>query len=274
VIVVQRVRVRWSAAGRGAPQADVRRGLNRPVTLPESLPTADVVVHEVLADEAVGYARRDEGLAGGVEQARDLGLWLTLTGSAVGVDRLPGRAAYPRPGTSTHLFTLARGQVGRYRANFRFTGCMCSPSWFYEDWLIHVSNGTVARDHFVQAEPDRDIDNRVHLYGGPGRRTIHHHRYAERDGPQAESPARRPSATRPRVGRRPVPGWTGHARSERSGVAGRWRRSSSAGPVVANSPRRAARNMPSNMLVWSAGTPRPVSARAAAGNVRRSRRAR
>jgi hypothetical protein len=181
VIVIQRVRVRWSAAGRAAPQADARRGLNRLVTLPDSLPTSDVVVHEVLADEAVGYARRDEVLAGAVGRARDVGLWLTLDGAAVAVERLPGWAAYPRPRGSSHLFTLAHGQVGRYRANFRFTGCACNPSWFYEDWVVHVSNGTVGHDRFIQGEPDRDVDDRVHLYGGPGRRTGHHRRHVERD---------------------------------------------------------------------------------------------
>jgi hypothetical protein len=41
--------------------------------------------------------------------------------------------------------------VGRYRANFRFTGATCNPSWYYEDWLIHVSNGQVAQDRFVHA---------------------------------------------------------------------------------------------------------------------------
>jgi hypothetical protein len=174
VVTIQRVRVRWSAAGRGAPQANTRRGLDRPVPLPTSLPACEVVVHEVLADEAVDYRRRDEVLSGGVEQARDVGLWLSLDGSAVSVDRLPGSAAYPRPRASSRLFTLAPGQVGRYRANFRFTGCACDPSWFYEDWLVHVSNGPVEDDRFVQGEPDNDVDDRVHLYGGTGRRTPHH----------------------------------------------------------------------------------------------------
>jgi hypothetical protein len=143
------------------------------VPLPTSLPACEVVVHEVLADEAVDYRRRDEVLSGGVEQARDVGLWLSLDGAAVSVDRLPGSAAYPRPRASSRLFTLAPGQVGRYRANFRFTGCACDPSWFYEDWLVHVSNGPVEDDRFVQGEPDHDVDDRVHLYGGTGRRTLH-----------------------------------------------------------------------------------------------------
>ena len=165
VIVIQRVRVRWSAAGRGAPQANLRRGLDRPVTLPDSLPTGDVVLHDVLADEADGYVRRDDVRAGGVCLARDLALWLSADDAAVTVERLPGRAAYPRPRPAARLFTLAHGQVGRYRANFRFIACQCDPSWYYEDWLIHVSNGDAERHLFVGGEPDREVDERVHLYG-------------------------------------------------------------------------------------------------------------
>src|SRR5262249_19907566 len=76
VITIQRVRVRWSAAGRGAPSANTRRGLDSAVALPTPLPPDDVVVHEVLATEADGYTRHDEVLAGGLEQAREVGLWL------------------------------------------------------------------------------------------------------------------------------------------------------------------------------------------------------
>ncbi|MGC4746879.1 hypothetical protein ACLQ28_14620 [Micromonospora sp. DT201] len=104
--------------------------------------------------------------------ARSLGLWLTFDGSAVTVERRPGRAAFPRAGAATRLFTLSHGQVGRYRANFRFrfTDCACDPSWYYEDWAVYVSNGNVAQDRFLRGEPDRDVDKRVHLYGGSARR--------------------------------------------------------------------------------------------------------
>ncbi|AVT29152.1 hypothetical protein C6361_06205 [Plantactinospora sp. BC1] len=139
------------------------------MVLPGSLPETDVVIHEVLADEAVNYERHDEVLAGGVEQARAIGLWLGRDEATVTVDRLPGSVAYPRPYASTRLFVLAPGQVGRYRANFRFTGCACNPSWYYEDWLVHVSYGQVADDRFVRDQPDRIADHRVHLYGGTGR---------------------------------------------------------------------------------------------------------
>ncbi|MFG3417724.1 hypothetical protein [Micromonospora sp. NPDC048063] len=168
MITIQRVRVRWSAAARGAQQANLRRGLSCPVPLPASLPMCDVAVHEVLYNEATGYVRHDEVLSGGVERARDVGLWLTLEGSAVIVERLPGRAAFPRDRGTARLFPLASGQVGRYRANFRFTftQCACNPSWFYEDWAVHVANGPVEPERFIQREPDHDADNRVHLYGG------------------------------------------------------------------------------------------------------------
>lgn len=174
MIVIQRVRVRWTAAARGAPAANARRGLDQAAPLPRSLPEADVVIHEVLADEAVNYERRDETLAGGVNRARDIGLWLRHDEATVTIDRLPGSAAYPPPSASTRLFTLASGQVGRYRANFRFTGCQCDPSWWYENWLVHVSYGQVTHDRFVHGQPDRDVDHRVHLYGGTRRRARRH----------------------------------------------------------------------------------------------------
>ena len=98
VITIQRIRVRWSAADRGAPQANSRRGLCRPATL-EALPsgTSDVVVHEVLADEAAGYARQHQVITGGVERARDLDLWLSTEASTLTVDRAtrPGRLSPP-----------------------------------------------------------------------------------------------------------------------------------------------------------------------------------
>jgi hypothetical protein len=103
VITIQRVRVRWSAASRGAPQANARRGLSRPAVLPPPLPPGDVVIHDMLADEAAGYVPHHEVLGGGVEQARNLGLWLTSTGSALIVERRPGWAAYPRQSRSTRL---------------------------------------------------------------------------------------------------------------------------------------------------------------------------
>ncbi len=66
---------------------------------------------------------------GGVELARSVGLWLALDGSVLVVDRLPGRAAYPRPRAWIRLFTVSPGQLARYRANFRFTSCACNASW-------------------------------------------------------------------------------------------------------------------------------------------------
>ncbi|GAA3763525.1 hypothetical protein [Micromonospora maritima] len=169
MILIQRVRVRWSAAARGAPAANARRGLNQPVALPRDLPEGDVVIHDVLVDEADDYTPRHEVLTGSPGRAHAVGLWLSRREVTLGVDRLPTWAAYPHPRASSHLFALAPGQVGRYRANFRFTGCSCSPSWYFEDWVVHVSHGLVDRDRFEQGRPDRDLDDRVHLYGGTGR---------------------------------------------------------------------------------------------------------
>ncbi len=143
--------------------------------LAPSLPDGDVVIHEVLADEATGYVRQDQTAGGGVERACDLDLWLSPGTSTLVVDRLPGHAVYPRQSGPARLFTLQPGQIGRYQANFRFTRttCACNPSWYYEDWLVLIANGKVPTDGFVTGTPDHDIDHRVHLYGGPRRP---HHR--------------------------------------------------------------------------------------------------
>ena len=144
MILIQRVRVRWTADARGAPAANARRGLVRAMPLPRALPEGEVVVHDVLADRAAGYEHRDGVRAGDVALTREAGLWLGRDQACIVVDRLPGSAAFPRPSASARLFTLAPGQVGRYRANFRFTGCGCDPSWYYEEWLVHVGHGAVA----------------------------------------------------------------------------------------------------------------------------------
>jgi hypothetical protein len=109
-----------------------------------------------------------EVAGGGVDRARDLDLWLSMDGSSLVVDRLPGSAAHPRQSGPARLFVLLPGQIGRYRANFRFTvtTCACDPSWFYEDWLLLVANGKVRGDGFISGEPDHDVDHRTHLYGG------------------------------------------------------------------------------------------------------------
>jgi len=42
-------------------------------------------------------------------------------------------------------------------------------AWSYEDWTVHVSNGPVEPDRFLHGQPDRDVDQRVHLYGRAAR---------------------------------------------------------------------------------------------------------
>ena len=118
------------------------------MALPAVLPSGDVVVHDVLADEANRYEPHDKVCAGGVEQARDVDLWLTIDRCGVAVDRLPGRAASPPPRASTRLFTLLPGQVGRYRANFRFrsTECACNPQ-LVPRGLGHARQHSVTRSH-------------------------------------------------------------------------------------------------------------------------------
>jgi len=139
--------------------------------LPPALPSDDVVVHDVLADEAARYERRDGVVSGGLGRTRALDLWLSAEGSALVVDRLPGHAAYPRQSGPGRLFTLMPGEVGEYRANFRFTftSCACNPSWYYEDWLVLISHGEMSNGGFISCKPNHEVDHRVHLYGGSRR---------------------------------------------------------------------------------------------------------
>jgi hypothetical protein len=169
VIVIQRVRVRWSAASRGAAHANQRRAVPDAYELPP-LPDAPLVVHDVLADEATRYLPTARVLAGS-DQAREVGLWIDFADDAAVVDRLPGWVAYPIRRAPARLFTLTPGQIGRYRANFRLTGCACSPHWYYEQWTTHVAHAPARHDLFLDTPYARDVDDRVHLYGGTKRRS-------------------------------------------------------------------------------------------------------
>jgi hypothetical protein len=162
VIVIQRVRVRWGAHARGSVEA----GLPDVFTLAAFEP-ADVVVHEVLLDEASSY-QPILSVEYGKSAARSAGIWLKAdSDAALTIDRLPGRQAYPIQRRRQRLFTLHNGQTGRYRANFRFTGCACAPQWYYEQWTTHIFNGaSPSQEVFVNGQPHHDVDLRVHLYGG------------------------------------------------------------------------------------------------------------
>ncbi|GAA1830042.1 hypothetical protein GCM10009682_56040 [Luedemannella flava] len=166
MIVVQRVRVRWDSDSRGAPAANARRGLPERHPLPSPLPDADIVVHDILADVGTGY-RPDARTLVGAKAAEQASLRLALVDDQLVVHRLPGWASYPaRPRHPRRLFALLPGQIGRYRANFRFTGCQCAARWWYEQWTVHVARGP---DGFAAPAVDHDVDDRVHLYGGRGR---------------------------------------------------------------------------------------------------------
>jgi hypothetical protein len=158
-VVIQRVRVRW---GHGTPRAampDVPHVYELP---PVSM--GPVVVHDVLADEAVGY-EPSVRLFVGAEPARAVGLSVSLADRSVTVARLPTSAAYPVRRRPARLFVLRRGQVGRYRANFRFADGD-TPDWIYEGWTIHVAYARPRPDLFQSARPVHDVDERVRLYGG------------------------------------------------------------------------------------------------------------
>ncbi|MFI7027098.1 hypothetical protein ACIBK1_00140 [Microbispora rosea] len=160
-VVVQRVRVRWSKEDRGAREAARRASLDRAFPLPAA-PPGTPLVHDVLIDTE-GGVRIEERTAAEAEGVR---LRLIETDGGLKVERLPSHASYPVPRHRAHLFTLGPGQVGRYLANFRFTGCACAPCWHYEEWTTYVATLPARRDLFLTRERyDAEVDSRVSLYG-------------------------------------------------------------------------------------------------------------
>lgn len=165
VILVQRVRVRWSAASRGAVDANVRSQLPESFPLPEVSPDHDVVVHDVMMDEAHGY-RPGVVVSCGQQAVNRACLNVIRSGESVSVEIARGWWAYPYR-ERDKVFVLGPGQVGRYRANGRVGFCQCDEQWFYEQWNVLVANRTRGdSDLFMGAHFHEDMDDRVHIYGG------------------------------------------------------------------------------------------------------------
>ena len=161
VVVIQRVVVRWSAAGRGAAAANVRRSIPEVLPLP-SLPDDPIVLHDVLAWDALGYAPKSIVTADAAA-VREAGLWVEMAGDEVTVDRFS--VAFPGWRGPDRLFALRPGQVARFRANLRLPLGTRLGDWHYEQWTIHVAHAKPSAELFLQARLSHDIDCRVHLYG-------------------------------------------------------------------------------------------------------------
>jgi hypothetical protein len=168
MLVIQRVRLRWSPLGRGASGGAVRGRV--PETFP--VPAGDqgkVVIHEILMDEETAYKP--------VEQIRayddiDQVDWLSvkkLPDGAIRIEWNPVWASYPINRRLVEMCTLRPGQLGRYRANFRFTGCACAPRWSYQQWTVNIAHAPAREDLFVQGRFHVEKDDRVSLYGKKAR---------------------------------------------------------------------------------------------------------
>lgn len=70
------------------------------------MPAGDVVIHDVLADEAARYVPHDVVVSGGLEKARDLDLWLSVENGTLVVDRLVDHRV--------HLYGGSRRPSGRH----------------------------------------------------------------------------------------------------------------------------------------------------------------
>jgi hypothetical protein len=167
MLVIQRVRILWTARGRGAAEATVRGRLPNAVPIPRS-GSGEVLVHEVLMSNADGYARSEESRIHSDLSEVD---WLRLKrepGGAIRVERQPVWASYPISRRMVHICTLGPGQSARYRANFRLSGY--SMAWTYYDWTVNIAHEPFREGLFLDRKYDFERDDRVSLYGKPAHR--------------------------------------------------------------------------------------------------------
>jgi hypothetical protein len=164
MLVIQRVRIVWTARGRGAAEATARGRLPNAFPIPCS-GSGEVLVHEVSMHEADGYARSEETRIHSDFSEVD---WLRLkreSSGAVRVERQPVWASYPISRRVVHLCTLEPGQSARYHANFRLSGY--SMTWTYYDWTVNIAYESPRDDLFLGRKYDFERDDRVSLYGKP-----------------------------------------------------------------------------------------------------------
>ncbi|WP_329244585.1 hypothetical protein OG417_48080 [Actinoallomurus sp. NBC_01490] len=167
VLVVQRVRIVWTARGRGAVEATARGRLPNAFPFPRG-GSGQVLVHEVLMREADGYARSEDFRIHDDLSEVD---WLRLKrepDGAIRVERRPVWASYPISRRIVHICTLEPGQSARYQANFRLSGY--SMEWTYDDWTINIAREPPRADLFLGRKFDFERDDRVSLYGKPAHR--------------------------------------------------------------------------------------------------------
>jgi hypothetical protein len=166
MVIVQRVVVRWTKKGRAADQARRRSEIPAAFELP-TLPEEPLAFHDVLADEAAGYAPV-AAVSGQSLPALVAGLRFQEDADRVAVTRRQLWAAFPRDRGPARLFLLDPGERARYWANFRFSGS--STDWYYEQWTVNIAGGPRRADLFLDDRFDRERDDRVSLYGDARKR--------------------------------------------------------------------------------------------------------
>lgn len=106
-----------------------------------------------------GY-RPQESVQGRQPHSRPWGLRLREGEGRLSVSRTSVSAAFPQRWPRP-LFELAPGEMGLYRANFRFTKLSHESEWWYADWILRVGYGVGPQ----WPAPVREVDDRVSLYG-------------------------------------------------------------------------------------------------------------
>ncbi len=163
MIVAQFVVVDWTKRSRGAPGAAVRNAVPEAFRLPP-LPPADVVVHDVWADEAGGFVPEEKLTA----DAQGRMFRFAVVDGRVAVRLLSTAVAgYSAWGTPQVVLRVAPGTWSRVVWNRRYAST--SSEWRYRKFVLNVAwwqglDGPPPLDLFVATAPARTVDRQDHLF--------------------------------------------------------------------------------------------------------------
>jgi hypothetical protein len=168
-IILQRIRIVWTKASRGAPRASKRASIADALALPTQRRAGRVFVHDMVADErnafefvagpkiaATDRARAssaERGFFGPVE-------WVALEDGSLAVSLRPEGTGAPRRPVR-RLFALQPGQWGKLVVNERIA---VEETWLYAQSVVNVAFATPLRaDLFEGTQPVKAVDLRARL---------------------------------------------------------------------------------------------------------------
>jgi hypothetical protein len=160
--LVQHIRLIWTKASRGAPNATRRNAL--PSAVPFDLGRgAPWVFHSVVFREETGFVREyDRVLTKDNHRERDHGLLLELLPSGVQVGvRWENDMGLPPRHEKQRAFLLAEGGYCRVVVNGRHSAY--DNHWYSQDTYNVLFQGVPTGDAFTVREPNEVLDLREHL---------------------------------------------------------------------------------------------------------------